>query len=460
MKKFYHTLLQFISQKKGSVLGVTALALTGLVTITGGAIDTANYMNMNTSFRNSIDNAITSAIPVIKTQDVNKVVEKFFYANFPAKYRESIKVKNIKVKQNPKDLSWTVSSSADMQTSFAKFIGISSLELNHTATVSWDTSKKVEVVFTLDTSASMCMDVAHPKDNLSGGGTTIGYTPDYTCKKLKALKEAMNYVIDEGFAVVMNNGNDPLFSVGVIPFNHKINFPDTTKVPPLFLDQEINSGFGSATYYSDLTDAEPLSAMVPLRALKTNADRTFIKNTVNNITQSPVGLGWTRSNIATLAAATMLDPVYYNYYNGSAKPDVIGSKDTDKIVVMMTDGANIGCCYASHPEGNYSNQYLYLYEVDNIHLAGTTDASYIGKWDTKYSVKSKGICQQMKENGFTVFSVVFDVDDNDPGGKEIKDAYRGCASKEDNFFDAKDSDELKRAYKTIAQSLLKIRITY
>ena len=126
----------------------------------------------------------------------------------------------------------------------------------------------------------------------------------------------------------------------------------------------------------------------------------------------------------------------------------------------MTDGANIGCCFAAFPEGNFDNQYLYLYEVDNIHLSGTTDNAYYNEWKDKYKFSKEGLCSQMKARGITIYSVVFDVQDKDPGGTEIKEVYRGCASNEDTYFDVKNSDELKAAYKKIAESFLRIRITY
>ena len=157
----------------------------------------------------------------------------------------------------------------------------------------------------------------------------------------------------------------------------------------------------------------------------------------------------------------MLDPQYYSAFGG-AKPSEMTDKKTDKVVVMMTDGANIGCCFAAHPEGNYDNQYLYLYEADNGHLMGLDNMSVdVKKWAKKYNIPDKSLCKQMKDAGITIYSVIYDVNDNDPGGKAIKDAYKFCASDpQQYYFDVKNEDELKLAYKTIAQSLLRIRLTY
>jgi hypothetical protein len=125
---------------------------------------------------------------------------------------------------------------------------------------------------------------------------------------------------------------------------------------------------------------------------------------------------------------------------------------------MMTDGVNMGCCYATYPEGNYDNQYLYMYEVDNAHLTGIAKAPKMKKHQTQYGIPTEGLCDFLKKNDVTVYSIVFDVDDRDAGGKEIKEIYKSCASNNQFFFDVSSNDDLILAYKTIAQSFVKLRI--
>ena len=282
------------------------------------------------------------------------------------------------------------------------------------------------------------------------------YLPDYNCKKLNAMKRAMHHVIDNGFAVIKDIEN-PVFYAGVVPFNHKVKLP-SNRVPAPLQHAELHSG--DKDYYRNFEDAEPLSPIIPLTAMRHQSDKTTLKRSISRIKQSPTGLGWTRSNVATLTAAIMLDNRYHSYFGG-VRPTNFHANDVDKIVVMMTDGANIGCCYAAHEEGNFDNQYLYLYQMDNLHLTGKIQQSIYKKWHEKYHMGARqGLCDQMKKAGIIVYSVVYDVNDNDPGGKAIGNAYKGCAHSKQHFFDVKSEKDLKNAYQTIAQSLLRIRITY
>jgi len=199
--------------------------------------------------------------------------------------------------------------------------------------------------------------------------------------------------------------------------------------------------------------------VTPLVGLNDDNDRQKLLDAIDNIGQSPVGLGWSRSNVAMLTAALMLDPAHKSAFGDGVAPGAFDA-NTNKIVILMTDGGNMGCCYAAHPEGNYDNQYLYLYDIDNAHLSGVDKAPAMKQWADKYKLPNEGLCDAMKNKGIVIYSVVLDVDERDPGGKAIKDIYKDCASNDQFFFDVKDEEELKLAYKTISNSLLRLRIVY
>lgn len=448
------TLKRFIRNETGNIVLFTALALGVLVTVAGGAVDYSRYLRMKSSFNQAVDQALLASATSSQMQlDLNETASRYFAANFPNK--GDVTLKNLTVTKLEGDTKWRIEATADLSTSVINMLGIKTLTLDHTAEVTWDTASRVEAVFLADTSSSMCMTVS--RSTIEDGSFRIQYTPDRNCKKLNALKEALLYVIDHGFAPIAN-ANGPLFTVGVVPFNHKVKLPRLNNIPTPLSRIETTHAKGSANYYTNFDDAEPLSAAIPLTAINTESDRATIRTAISNFSQKPEGLGWTRSNIATLAAGLMLDPAYNNAFGG-VRPEDFGG-DVEKVVVLMTDGANIGCCYASHPEGNYKNQYLYLYEVDNAHLTGLAKAPNMQRWATQYGIPEKGICDQLKERGVKIYSIVYDVNDSDPGGREIKDAYSYCASSSQYFFDVASDEDLKIAYKTVAQSFLKLRLSY
>ena len=452
-------------ESAGNVLILGAGAIIMLVSLVGGAVDIARYINVNSKFKDSADSALLAAVTVSQSQDVDEVAAKFFEANFPKEYLKSFILTDIDVTADPVNMEWTATVEGEIKMQFAQFVGFDSIKVYHKVKVAWDVASRMEVVFTVDTSASMCMNVT--RSTKEDGAFLMGYEPDYTCKKLNAMKEAMDYVIDYGLSTIEGVGG-PAFYAGIVPFNHKVRLPHPENAPePLLAGERLRAEgdgmthpLGDLDYYKNFDNAEPLSEVVPLMALDSQEKKDQLKELVGSIAQSPTGKGWTRSNIAVLTAALMLDKDHYAAFGGD-EPAEFNPDAVDKVVVMMTDGANVGCCWAAHPEDNFDNQYLYLYQADNAHLTGLADASPdLRQWAEIYNIPEEGLCQQMKDNGITIYSVVYDVDETDPGGEEIKNAYKKCASSDQYFFDVMTEDDLKLAYKTIAQSFLKLRITY
>ncbi|MFT6071496.1 MAG: Flp pilus assembly protein TadG [Alphaproteobacteria bacterium] len=456
MKNILHKLHHFYKKNDGGMLILGAAAIATLLTVTTGTIDTIRYINMSNKFTDAADTALLAAAAVSSSQDVEGVTRRFLKANLPPGYEDSIIISNVDITTDPATMAWTAEVSGKVKTLFGGIVGASEVDISHTVTVSWDIAKKLEVVFMLDTSASMCMDVS--RSAKEDGTYKMSYVPDYTCKKLNAMKEAMSYVIDNGIMPIQGI-DGPAFYAGIIPFNHKVRLPNLENIPSELTDIEKNHAKGDPKYYEHFEDAEPLSEVIPLHGLNSNEDKQKMKDLVNKITQSPTGRGWTRSNIATLTAALMLDPQKYSTFGG-ALPHNFDKNAVNKVVVMMTDGANVGCCFAAHDEGNFDNQYLYLNKADNAHLMGLKEYPDMEPWAQEYNIPEKGLCDQMKEQGITIYSVIYDVDENDPGGKAIKDAYEGCATSNQFFFDVKDKEDLQKAYKTISQSFLNLRISY
>ncbi len=454
---------RFGRDQRGSIILMAAGGIAMLTVLVGVAVDTARYVNLNSKFKNAADAALLAAISVSldDDRDLNDVATRFFEANFPTANKGELTVNNIVITkdENPNNLEWTATVDAEIKLLFGQLVGVDTMRVSHKVKVAWDIRQRIEAVFTLDTSASMCMKVGRSPRGDDKGVNILSFEPypgadsdPSKCVKLQKMKTAMNYVLDKGIAAVNLKGGGALFNVGIVPYNHKINFTGSTIPEPL-------AAYAPPGYFNNLDDARPLSPMIPLMAVNNANDKERLDNLVNNITQKSTGLGWTRSNIAVWTAALMLDPAYAADFVGE-KPTALQDTKTDKIVVMMTDGSNVSCCYAAYPEGNFDNQYLYTYEPDNAHLVGIDKVPSMSKWQQTYNIPTKGLCQQMKDQGIKIYSVVLDVQDGDPGGKEIKDVYKTCATSPQYYFDVRDTDELELAYKAIANSLLRLRISY
>ncbi|MCI5049355.1 MAG: hypothetical protein MRY32_03375 [Rickettsiales bacterium] len=465
--------INFFKNDLGSIALMGAAAITLLVVAAGVTIDAAKYVTVKSKFRNAVDAALLSSAAVAweYENELDEVATRFFHANFPEQYMGSFNLSAVHVEHNAQEFSWTIRMDGDVNTTFGALVGFDSISMSHQARVEVDTSAHVDAVFTLDTSASMCTTTRRAQRD-DTDEYAIEYVPDGECKKLEAAKEALTYIADHAFPSSATEAG-PIFNMGVVPFNHKVRLPRQDSIPAPMRAVEarnpIEGDFGNnvtftvntagANYYSNLSDANPLSEVISLTRMNSAAAKEDLKDKIDDIFQGPHGLGWTRSNIAAYTAALMLDPDYYRHFDGERPGEFL--PENEKIVVMMTDGANIGCCWFSHPYGTFENQYLYLYEADLAHLTGLDKASgWARQWKTQYNIPEEGLCKKMKERGVIIYSIIFDVEDGDPGGQQIKEAYKDCASNDQFFFDVKSDEDLKNAYRTIASSFMPLRLSY
>ncbi len=283
----------------------------------------------------------------------------------------------------------------------------------------------------------------------------VRFIPDPNCTKLAALKLALKKFINH----VFNNSALESIKIGIVPYNHKLRFPNPNNIPPTLANAEAPS----ENYYTDFSDAEPLPAIVPL-----TTDRQALLDAVDAFELSFQGKGWTRSNLGTRAAALMLDPDYHQYFGG-AEPSGFDDPNAENIIVIMTDGANTGAAFGEI-DGDTSKQYIYVNKADMD--------------------DQRDVCAQLKKptseggGNITIFTVVFDVKDTDyidnesqnisgietTGGLWIKDVLGKCASNKQFSFDVpatgadgssgSPESEIEKVYYAIASYLYRLRFVY
>jgi Flp pilus assembly protein TadG len=456
LKYKYHHMMQ---DARGGVLIIAAIATPVLVLATGMAVDMARVHEVQKKLSDATDTAALSSAAVLEKQDVQQVADRFFRANFPEGYMNTTILPNGKGKglldisvgkeasgTNNK-LTLTAHVAAELDLVFGSFLGMQTYKIEHTAKVERVVKPNVEIVLTVDVSPSMCaLKVNNPNSPLR-------LAPDPNCTKLNAMKSAMRQFVN----LVFDNSAIDTVKIGIIPYNHKVQFLDSKKIPPTVAAGEKNA----VSFYSNLADATPLPAIVPL-----TTDRATLIDAIDAIDLDITARGWTRPNLGTHVAALMLDPLHNSYFSGEM-PLEFDDEKVEKIIVQMTDGAANGCCFGA-VNGDFSKQYMYIYKTD-------MDAQ-------------QEMCEVLKkpveDNGgnVTLFSVVFDVDDTDyadndsqnidgierTGGKWIKETFNKCASNKQFYFDVaadgsgsgSTEDEIEKVYTSIAQYLYKLRIVY
>lgn len=303
-------------------------------------------------------------------------------------------------------LSVTVTAKVGVNTTFAGIVGVNSFDVSKLGQAS-RAVENVEAVITLASNGTMCSHKARTPNtrHITPGDTLVALSPDPSCAHFKAMKQGVR----EFVRIVEENETVADIKVGLVPYNVKVRMPDTDQIPPSL---EANEPAG---FYADVSDAEPLSPVLPLTS---DIDKVTLaignpESADDGLRQSERGRAWSRSDLGTHVAGLMLDPSQTLYFPNGETPKDFNTPTTQKIMIMMTDGANIGCCFTNvfdpvTGKQDFTKQYVYFYE--------------------QYNKAQIEICDELKKNGVKIFSILFDVSEKDQGGQQINDVFSRCAS--------------------------------
>ena len=462
-------LRRFRDDAQGAVFIFIGAGLAVALTATMFAIEVSHYTKVKSNFRNSVDQALLAAAARNSASNdavaMQETAQEYLDANISTD--SGFKMSEIKITKVG-EFEWVATGSGNLNTKIAKLFGVSNLSVTHEARVGWDTSTTTELVAMVDMGGTMCAKFDRTPDPASG--TMYGLVPDTSCKKLIMMREALKQVVTSGVGV--SPTGVPLFKVGLVPFTYKVKLPNPSAVPSFLIDAEIaarnanpgDPGMGDPNYFNDVSDAEAIGGgrtltLPPafgLKTIATQADKDQVLQSINALVGNDTAnnefnrRAWKRSSLGAHISALMLDPRYQNVFGGD-KPSEFGAAKQEKVVVMMTDAANLGCCFTNWPPGNFRSNYIYSHRPDHNHVIGDVASTV-------------GICKQMKDAGIKIYTVLLDVtaaDMNERGG-EIVEAFERCASEPKYAYRVgiDDDEALKDAYTRIAASLVKLKLTY
>lgn len=128
---------------------------------------------------------------------------------------------------------------------------------------------------------------------------------------------------------------------------------------------------------------------------------------------------------------------------------------TDKVLVMMTDGAAgyfklTGNAGTNSENTNVKSDYAGYGRVDQY---GLLDVSNKDAATAKINTNITSLCTTIKGLGVRIYTITF-------GGldKDTTDTYKGCASKLEYYFDSPSTAEMQRAFSSIAGDLTELVI--
>ncbi|MFM9889706.1 MAG: hypothetical protein ACKVOE_03540 [Rickettsiales bacterium] len=422
----------------------------------------SNYATSKARFTQALDEA-TLAAAASNAENPLAYGTQYFQANLnlhPSSERfgdplvgDKMTVTNFVISANADRTEWTGVAEGTIKTSFGKIIGITSIPISSKATVSWDKDSHSEIVAMVDVAGIACTDVK--RNSQQDGSVRVDFETDTSCAKLGMMHDALKNIASIGVGYTADNGlvTDPVYKVGIVPFSYKVKIPNTTNLPSFLTAGEKAAGFNGEAYFTNTADAEngvPLPSIVPLTWIRNASDKQALLDKIDSLfTPDKKEFSrpfMVRPALGALASAMLLDPDYHTNFGGE-QPVAFHTPKNDKIVVMLTDAANLGCCFTNWPSGNFANHYVYSYKTDN---------------DFLHDSSGNGLCKTMKEQGIEVYTVLFDVskDDVDAGG-EIINAFDACATDDAHKFHIAygDTATLQRVYTLIGKALMKLKLS-
>jgi Flp pilus assembly protein TadG len=401
--------------ERGAVAVIFALSVFVLIMMTGLAVDIGRVMHASRTLSAAADAAALAAAKGIRSQNLTdaeaiKVAESYFEANIAGTGGSYANIQNFTVDIDRDHNAVAVNVASEVPTLFAKIGGISTISVPKSATAVFE-SKDIEIGLQLDVTLSMC-------------------TP---CDKIEALKDAVAGTDGMLDILLPDNGTANKMRIGLAPFAAGVNAGDYIAAVAGGRTPSDHCVYERADASLQATDVSPAGAgrflvRKELRnadACPGNANRVIamtdskseLRDAVNRLTTS----GSTAGHLGASWAWGLVSPEWADIWGGTSPAPYKDGK-TEKYVILMTDG-------------DYNT-------VGGVMSGGSASNQYAS--DT---------CTAMKNKGVVVYTIGFQV------SRDAKSRLSACASSASRFYDAKDADSLRSAFRAIAEEINSLRLS-
>ncbi len=462
-------LRRFLSNSSGAFAVVFALSLAGLMGFAGVAVDGARLYSAQAALQAAADGAAIAAAADAATEEskLQEVAEAYLKQNAPPQGLVSVTGTSVALDEEASAVVVELSGSVPML--LMGVIGYNEVPVSSASTVQRSSGGPLELVLALDVTSSMNQSVK--------GGTT--------------RRQAMS---DAAVALVTAVMASPYAKVGFVAFSNGTMRVDTKLKDEGWLDIPAdiptvpscawNGKDCTTTYFDCIKDGakqtcqnttckiwdkvcsgpglikwngciRPRTGHLSSIASPTSPpyrgghmgcggyvhDLTGDPKLAKQRAQSLSGGGDTYIPSGLLWAWNLLEPEA-PFTTATTLEDISG-KGGRKAVVLMTDGANT---MAVAPATSHDTQSV-LPVLDKAGNLIDADGKKQSDEDTR------ALCTNIKNAGITLFTVAFDIDDEDA----VK-MLAECASDADKAFDVTTAQEVRDAFGRIGQQLLTLRI--
>ncbi|EWY36616.1 hypothetical protein N825_09855 [Skermanella stibiiresistens SB22] len=453
--------------RRGNIAVMTALMAVPAIGATGLAVDLARAYMLYNKLSTAIDAAALAGGRVLTTANVETDVRMYFNANIPSDFLGAT-VGTPKVTAAADNETLVVSASATLPTTFSRIFGIDTIPVSVSNQVR-RTVRGMELALVLDVTGSM-----------------------WGSNKIGQLRTSAKDLVDILFGA--NESSQTLW-MSVVPYTATVNLgPDRqgwlAPTSPTAADYQPSAWRGcvEARVNHDADELPPSAAPFTaflyrstLGQYPEGGDNDWppindpLPYTDNNNRTGPnlgcgpavlplsnsksqilgqiaalkgVNRGGTMANIGLQAGWFTLSPLWRGLWGGptpAGLPLDYDTTDTDKAVVLLTDGSNEWHDYSKPPTGDYT-----AYGRLSEKRLGTSSASQA---TTNINTRMTNLCAAMKAKKITIYTITLMVT-----SETTKSLYRGCASQPTYYFNSPSAAELQGIFKQIGSQLSNLRL--
>ena len=451
---------KFRAADGGSVAISFSVALLGLLTVGGVAVDYARYTDANAKLQTVVDGSVLAAVKAktnnssLTNEDLTEVARRYFDANnrleTPLQLFELKKAEGKATEE-----AYVLHIKARQPTTLMRVVRIDDMGHDVSAQAIVGRSTPVEVSLVLDVTGSMAGTKIAALKNAAGKMVDTLLDPKNSQARV-AIVPFSDYV-----NVGLANRNKPWIDV---PADYSVTTNQCTTTKPVTSKKNCrmvtktgtNDGV-SYTYQQEVCDytygdpvttcadkttnykwngcvgsrAYPLNVQdtgyslnkvpgllnisCPAAITELTNSKTTLKKQINALgasgnTYIPAGLVWGWRTLSSIAP----------FDTGLTSAEAM-QKGATKAILLMTDGANVRS--PKYPK----------HDGSNVALANTLLAE---------------TCTNIKKDGVRIYTIAFAVDD-----EATEDLLRSCADSPDQYYDASDTEELAAAFADVADKL-------
>ena len=392
-----NTMSRFAANERGTIAIIFAIGISAVFGTMALAIDYGRYSNVRTKLWQALDR---SALAGAKLLDDDGASDAQIEDRTRSFYLTQVSLLGINVATaapltiaiDRANTSVTASAAVDMPTSFAGVLGVNSIHIDQSATVSYK-MKKIEL--------SMALDVTGSMSDVPAGDTMT---------KMEALKSAAKDIVDTMFDLSLNEQS---IRIALAPYSSAVNAGSYASAVAGGVSWSNNcvverlTDTATDTYPSGTSKLVPYDAPVvtdlgarpcPTPTIMPLLGRSA-RNTLKNEIEAFVASGGTAGHIGTAWGWYMLSDKWASLFPTASKPNV-PSGDVVKNLVLMTDG-----------------------EFNMSYLSGTQ--TFGGSAVSESYQQFRDLCDNMKTAKVNVYTIGFGLGSS---GGSAESELRNCAS--------------------------------